>query len=149
MTQQETTNSEEEAPRQLHVELFIVHPTLDPAEISAALALEAQIAHRVGDRRKTPKGTLLPGNYPDTRWRYSVQYSAKDRWFAKEITTLVDRLEPYKAFFRDVRSTGGKASVIIQFFGEYFADELSRDILAKLVDLNLDLGVECFFGPQS
>jgi hypothetical protein len=49
-------------PRQFDVELFIVHPTFDPADISEALGLEAHFAHRVGDRRRAPKGTLLPGN---------------------------------------------------------------------------------------
>src|SRR5262249_27145700 len=47
-----------ESLRQLVVDLFIVHPTLTPAEIDAALGLVAQIAHCVGDRRTTPKGTL-------------------------------------------------------------------------------------------
>src|SRR5215467_1791975 len=49
--------------RRFDVELFIVHPTLDPADISAALGMEAHSAHRVGDPRKTPKGTPLSGNY--------------------------------------------------------------------------------------
>jgi hypothetical protein len=46
--------------------LFIVHPTFDPADITKVLGIEPCFAHRVGDRRKTPKGGLLPGNYPDT-----------------------------------------------------------------------------------
>jgi hypothetical protein len=131
------------------VELFVVHPSLDPGEISAALGLEAQVAHRVGDRRMTPKGTLLPGNYPDTRWRHSVEYSSIDRLFAREVAALVNRLKPHKAFFRSVRSTGGKAAICIQFLGEYFSDEIPRDLLAKLADPDLDLGIECFSGPQS
>jgi hypothetical protein len=41
--------------RRFDVELLIVHPSLNPAEISTALGLEARYAHRVDDRRKTPK----------------------------------------------------------------------------------------------
>ena len=40
LTQQKVTDSAAEGtPRRFHVELFIVHPTLDPAEITAALGM--------------------------------------------------------------------------------------------------------------
>src|SRR5262249_10273 len=87
VTQQEGIGFEEEgATRHFHVELFIVHPTLDPADISSALGLEAHNAHRVGDPRKTPKGTPLTGNYWDTRWRHCVKCSVTDQWYVAEIT---------------------------------------------------------------
>jgi Domain of unknown function (DUF4279) len=137
-------------PRRFDLELFIVHPTLNPAEISAALGLEARRAHRVGDRRKTPKGTLLPGNYPDTRWRHCVRCSVTDQWYAAEVTRLVDSLEPHKAFFANLKSTGGRASVVIQFLGDgYLADEIPHATLAKLVDLELALAIECYVDPQA
>jgi hypothetical protein len=34
---------------------------IDPSEITAALGLEAARTHRVGDRKMTPRGTLLEG----------------------------------------------------------------------------------------
>lgn len=151
MTQQKPSDFEEGGtPRRFDVELFIVHPTLNPAEISAALGLEAHRAHRVGDRRKTPKGTLLPGNYPDTRWRHCVRCSVTDQWYAAEVTRLVNSLEPHKAFFANLKSTGGRASVIIQFLGDgYLADEIPHVTLVKLVDLELALAIECYVDPQS
>jgi hypothetical protein len=136
--------------KRFHVELFIVDPTLDPADISAALGLKAHNAHRVGDPRKTPKGAPLAGNYRDTRWRHSVEYSVTDQWFAAEITGLLDRLEPHRAFFADLKSTGGEAEIIIQFFGDgYLSDEIPFSTLIKLVELGLALGIECFAEPQS
>jgi hypothetical protein len=53
---------DEDSSRRVDVELFIVHPTMTPAEITATLGLEAHFAHRVGDQRKTPKGTFLKAN---------------------------------------------------------------------------------------
>lgn len=145
MTQQDSTDSAEDGARRFHVELFIVHPTLDPADISTALCLEAHFAHRVGDPRRTPKGTPLSGNYPDTRWRHCVECNVADQWYAAEVTRLVDSLEPRKAFFATLRSTGGTASVVIQFLGDgYFADEIPSTTLAKLVDLELALAIESF-----
>jgi len=51
--------------KRFDVELFIVHPTLDPSKISAGLRLDANLSHRVGDQRKTLKGTPLPGTHRD------------------------------------------------------------------------------------
>jgi hypothetical protein len=145
LTQQDASDAEEATPRRFHVELFIVHPTMDPAEITNALGLEVERAHRVGDRRMTPKGTLLSGNYQDTRWRHSIQYDSQDQWFAEKIAEFVDRLEPHKSFLRHLKLTGGRASVIIQFLGDgYFSDELSRETLAQLVRLDVAFAIECF-----
>jgi hypothetical protein len=73
-----------------------------------------------------------------------------DQWFAAEVTRLLDRLEPHKAFFASLRSTGGSASLIIQFLGDgYLSDEVPHATLAKLVELGLGLGIECFVDPQS
>jgi len=148
---QDDTDFENEGPaKRFHVELFIVHPTLDPAEISTALGLEAHFAQRVGDPRKTPNGEPLAGNYRDTRWRHCVERSTTGQWFAAEVTSLLDRLEPHKAFFANLRQTGGEASLIVQFLGDgYLSDEIPHAALVKLVALGLGLGIECFVDPQS
>ena len=54
MTVDAKVDLDEGLPRRVDFELFIIHPTMDPADISAALGLEADVAHRVGDQRKTP-----------------------------------------------------------------------------------------------
>jgi hypothetical protein len=123
---------------------------MNPAEITAALGLAGHFTHRVGDRRKTPKGILLPGTYRDTRWRHSIRYEVNDQWFVEALKTLVDRLVPHKAFLGRLRSTGGRTCVIIKFLGDgYFGDEIPRNVLAQLVDLELDLGIECYSEPQA
>jgi hypothetical protein len=144
VTEQEAADSDEGASRRFDVELFIIHPKLDPAEITAELGLEPQNSHRAGDPRLTPKGDTLPGIYHDTRWRYSIELELKDQWFSEEVTKLVDRLAPHGAFLRKLRESGGRAQVIVQFFGGYFGDEISRETLSKMIDLELDFGIECF-----
>ena len=142
MKQQEEDDDVEGRPRRFDIELFIVHPTLDPADITAALGFEPQHKHRVGDQRKTPKGKLLSGNHSDTRWRHSVHLDAKGQWFASQVAEFVDRLTPHKNFLRKVRSTGGTACVGIEFFGGgYFSDEIPRDTLAKILELELDFAI--------
>lgn len=146
MTEQPPGNGVGDTARRFYLALFIVHPALLPEDISKALGMEAHFAHRVGAPRKTPKGTPLSGTYTDTRWRHSVEHIITDQWFAAEVTRLIDRLEPHKAFFADIVSTGGTASIIVQFMDGYLADEIPRATLAKLIDLELSLGIECFTG---
>lgn len=126
--------------------LFIVHPTLTPEEISKALGMEADIAHCVGAPRRTSKGTLLSGTNADTRWRHGTEYVIEIQWFASEVSRLIDKLQPHKAFFNDVKSAGGTASIVFQFMDGFLADELSSETLARLGDLDLSLGIECFAG---
>jgi hypothetical protein len=146
MTQQPTGTSADDKAQRFYLGLFIVHPTLAPEDISKALGMEAHVAHRAGAPRKTPKGTPLSGTYADTRWRHSVEHTIRDQWFAPEVTRLIDRLEPHKAFLAEIKSTGGTASIVIQFMDGFLADEIPRATLAKLVDLELSLGIECFSG---
>jgi hypothetical protein len=149
--QQETADLDEGTRKRFDLDLFIVHPTLDPAEITAALGLAGHFMHRVGDQRRTPTGTPLPGKYRDTRWRHCIRYEINNQWFAGALTTLMNQLVPHKAFFGSLRSTGGRACVIIKFLGDdgYFGDQISADVLARLVDLDLGLGIECYSVPQS
>jgi hypothetical protein len=150
MAKDEHTDVDEGLSRRVDVALFIIHPTITPAEITAALGIEAHFAHRVGDMRKTPKGTPLVGQHHDTRWRHCIRYELRDQWFADKISALVDSLAPHKAFLRHVRATGGKAEIIVQFLGDgYLGDNVPLQTLTKMTELKLDFGIECFNVPQS
>jgi hypothetical protein len=141
----EHDEAEQQTSRRFDVDLFIVHPTVDPAEISLALGLEAKFSHRVGDQRKTPAGTLLSGLHEDTRWRHSRRYWTSDQWFADKLVDLIDQLEPHKEFLKKLTASGGRNSVIVQFLGDgYFGDKVPHDILYRLAVMDLDLGIECF-----
>jgi len=150
MPEQNITDSMDSTPRRFDVELFIVHPSLGPAEISRALGMEGHFTHRVGDQRKTPNGTLLPGIYSDTRWRHSIRHTVTEQGFASRVVGFVESLQCHKKFLASLKGTGGSATVIIQFLGDgYLADEIPPTTLAKLGELGLSLGIECFIDPQS
>jgi Domain of unknown function (DUF4279) len=150
LTDDTETDAEAGALQRFAVELFIIQPTLDPAEISAALGLEARFSHRVGDQRKTPKGTLLEGTYRDTRWRHSRRHETPDQRFADKVAELIERIEPHAGFLRKLRATGGSACVNVSFLGDgYFGDQIPYETLRKLVDLEIDLGIECYMVRQN
>jgi hypothetical protein len=128
------TDAVKGTPRRFDVELFIVHPTLKSPEITTALGLEPKNVHTVGD-----------GGRKDTRWRFSTRYEVEDQWFAVRVTELVDRLALHEEFFHKLRSTGGDASIIVQFLGDgYFGDEIPRSTLEKMLKLELAFAIECF-----
>jgi hypothetical protein len=136
--------------RRFEVALLVRHPTIDPAAITAALGLEPEFSHRVGEPRRTPKGTPLEGNYRDTRWRFSTRSEVRAQWFVRDVLTFVDRLAPHRDFLHALRTTGGTACLMIQFLDdEYYGDEIGCQALAKIVDLGLDLGIESFGVSQS
>lgn len=121
-----------------------------PDEITDALGLDPLNQQVVGEPRWTPKGTHRPGTYHRTSWRHSVRYQVRHQWFAEEVTKLVDRLVPHKDFLHRLRSTGGEAVIIVQFLGDgYFGDSIPSETLAKLADLKLELGIECYDVPQN
>jgi len=131
------------------LDLFIVHSSIDPNEITAALGLEPSNAHRVGDRRATAKGRLLEGTYSDIRWRYSICHENADRFFARKIDEFLDRLVPHRGFLHQLRATGGRATLIVYFIDGYFTDSISNETLSKLVDLHMDLAIECLMEPKA
>jgi hypothetical protein len=150
MSDVERTESEEDNSRRIEVDLFIVHPTMTPTEISAALGLESPYSHCVGDPRKAPNGVVLGGNYRDTRWRHSIRWELDDQRFGLAISALVEKLVPHKVFLDHVRSTGGRAQIILQDLGDgYLGDTIPFEVLAKMVELKLDFGFELFKVPQN
>jgi hypothetical protein len=150
MTEKESAEFDEGAPRRFDVDLLIAHPTMTPADITAAMGLDAHFSHRGGEQVRTPTGVLLEGRYFDTRWRHRIRYEVLDQWFSERITMLVNRLAPQKEFLALLRATGGHASIIVQFLGDgYFGDTVPSATLAKMADLQLDFGIEVFNVPQS
>src|SRR5262245_17029119 len=117
------TNAEDEGSLcRFYLDIFIVHPSIDPGEITAALGLEPSNLHCIGEPRATPKGNLIGGTYPDTRWRYSVRHEIRHRFFASKVNELVGGLLPHRDFLHQLRATGGKATLILHFIDGYFTD---------------------------
>jgi len=144
------SNEEDEASRRFDIELFIVHPTLRPSEISKALSLVAHFSHAVGEPRKTPKGKRLSGAYTDTRWRHQRRYTVEEQWFGDELADFVENLRSRSEALAMLRATGGMTALIIQFLGDgYFGDEIGHETLSTIVELGLSLEIECFAVPQN
>ncbi len=136
--------------RRFDLALFIVHPTLSSAEITAEVGLQPRYIHSIGEQRTTRAGTQLPGKYKDTRWRHRIRHEVDGQWFVQALDEFVDHLSRFGQFFERVKSTGGSACLIVSFLGDgHFGDTLPSSTLARIAGLHLDLGVEVFSTPQA
>lgn len=93
------------ALRKLDVELFIVHPSLSPAEISSALG-PAQYAHAAAVNAQLRKGRTCQ---VFTRRHaggtaVGIRYAATEQYFVEEVERLLNDLESHKAFLRAIEA---------------------------------------------
>lgn len=130
-------------------DLFISHPILSADAISACLGLEPDFWHSVNEPRQKLTGQRLSGRHTDTRWRYARRQILPSQHFTSYFVQFVDSLAPHSSYFAELAATGGSATIIISFLGDgHYGDSLERGILAKLVALNLDLGIESYSTRQ-
>jgi len=137
--------------RRFNVDVLISHPVMTPDEITSRLGFEPHSFHCAGEQITTPQGKPVgSGVYHDTRWRHCFYLESHDQWFLFGIDEMIEILVPHASFFADLRETGGSASVNISFLGDgYHGDNVPWQMLAKLAELKIDLGVQCFDVPQN
>ena len=139
-------------PGRADATLRVSHPTLDPRLIARSLALRPKLSRRVGDRRRTPKGTLLPGFEPESFCSFPIvgkpgggtRPMAADQLVA-DLDRFLDRLQPAARFLRELRQGGGQSELFVGWFFVIFSALLfEHALLAKLADLELGLRLDIY-----
>jgi hypothetical protein len=126
------------------VSFRIQHPNIDPSEISANLSLTPDTSWMAGDRRKSPKGKLLEGNYKTTYWSYVLKHRP-DMSLADCLETFTIDLELHKDFLTAIRLTGGRSEYFIGWFsGPHSGELLNHQLLSKLSHLQIDLALDIY-----
>ena len=130
--------------------LRVWHPSLDPRLITAALALQPEHSHRRGDRRRTPKGRLLPGYERQSFWRFRVvAHATMAEEFVRAVDGFLDRIAPAGKFLHDVRAGGGEVNLFVGwFFDVSSALPLDHPWLGKLGSLAIDLDLDIYGGSD-
>lgn len=124
--------------------LSVKHPNMDPAEITRELGLTPTHSWLAGSERRTPVGTRLSGTYANSYWIASRDVVG-DRAFFHGMIDMISKLESLSSFLNFVSSTGGTIAMIIGLPGKVnIGDEIATSDLARLVRLNIKLGIEVF-----
>jgi hypothetical protein len=140
-------------PYEYSVVMRIRHPSLNLTKISERLtrSLPGMIPGRlcnVGEERITPKGQKLEGVYKDSWFVFSFSediHSSKAKSLTVALYDFLERLEPCEDLFHQLAESGGNA----EFFIGLFIDENSGlnfdpDLLRKLGELNIELGLDIY-----
>ena len=136
----------EHIARSFKVSLSVIHPDIDPTEISEALELAPERATRAGAPRTTPSGNALTGVYKFSCWmhRFDVKEASE---LGVVLENLVQRLQKHRQFFHRVVREGGSVELFCGVFASGNWDEiLSHSLMGKLAALQVDLRLDVY--PQ-
>lgn len=127
---------------------------MSPAIISRQLRRRPTRAWKVGDTRRTPAGTELPGTYRETYWYRKLTrkaiHSSKAKGLESYLTRLRPRLYPHARFFRRVRSGGGNVELFIGIFGQKnYGFELPSSLLSEFGRIGLSLSFDIYDYAQN
>jgi hypothetical protein len=67
---------------------------------------------------------------PCRRWRHCVRCTVTEQWYAIEVTRFIDRLEPDKSFFIDLKSTQTGAAFFLRTAARGEASNIVRHEIA-------------------
>jgi hypothetical protein len=136
-------------PKRYDIDLLISHPSWAPAAITRGMRWRPFRSHEVGTPFTTPAGTVLPIRHFDTRWRYEWRYETRGQHFAGALADAVTALEKRAGFLRRLIATGGEVDLTVQFLSDgYFGDAIPPDVLARMAQLGVRLGIEVYNIPQ-
>lgn len=134
------------------IRLRISGPALDPDLVTTTVGLSPLRTWRVGEPRRTPKGTPLQGTYSDSYWiadpfEYGWR-SSTDCDIEGALEELIAYLEPKAIFLQEIAKEGGRLTIWISSQSERnYAIELPPGILGRLASLEITLAHDVYPGP--
>jgi hypothetical protein len=128
------------------VSLRICHPSMDPDRISSIMGMTPRFSWKAGDRRKSRRGTDLPGARKETYWCAELcEFSSPPRKFAAELDKVLDKLQGHRDFLLEVRKQGGRCEFFIGWFcAPMDGGLLPHTTLAGMADLGIDLALNIY-----
>ena len=131
------------------VSLMFKSATGDLQEICDAIGLVPKRRWIVGHPRKTPTGTSLPGIYRDSYCYFDLKREPKEG-LCEMLSRVADRLAEHRALFVRLRDDGGSIYFCVSWLtGQNRGETFTEDLLRKLADLRIDLGVEVWNGSDA
>jgi hypothetical protein len=139
------------------VSLSIVHPSVDPKSITAAITcLKPKVETMAGTERRRRDGTLIVPNRKAQLSHWLAELHQEKRLYSGDtpisdfIFKQLDKLEKHRALFDSLRQEGIVA-LDIGWFSEsnYSADVLNAEMLKKCGDLGIDIELNLYSRSSS
>lgn len=124
--------------------LHVLHPTLDPEQITAALGISPTKQTRVGSPRQNPKGEELGGKYAFSSWRCGLPTTNGER-LSEFLWSVVKLLSPHRKFLMELAASGGEIECFVGLFTERNCDELFPcDLLSAFGNMKIGLRLDIY-----
>jgi hypothetical protein len=124
------------------VSLQVWHPDADPESIIGGIGLSAKRFWKVGDKRVTPKGTVLDGSYLESYCVFDLGVT-EGKELSDFLEEAIDSLDSACAFISQLRQTGGKVSFFVAWErGDGRGEAFDIALLSRMVRAGIDLGIQ-------
>ncbi len=129
------------------IRLRVTHPTMDLDAVTDALGRSPEVIWKLGEPRRTPKGTPLPGIYKTGFWTARLLDGASTRQdLGSALETALDLVAAGSSLFSEIAATGGSAEFFIGWFFDEGSsgDVLDHRLLAKLARMSINLSFDVY-----
>ena len=127
------------------LDLRIVHPKVDPTEVSKSLGLVLFRGWRAGEIRTNPKGAKIGGVRKESYCCFTLEESSR-LGPAALLRKWNQRLSSKRSYLKQLRETGGVAEYYVWWYctgkAQSTGETFNREVLADLVTLSLGLSIE-------
>ncbi|REJ97756.1 MAG: DUF4279 domain-containing protein [Planctomycetota bacterium] len=125
--------------------LHVQHPSIDPADVTAALKQEPNSVKRRGEKRRRPDGSLLTGNYDENHWSADLEIVAGHD-LPKFLHNLTDaQMRHAMDLTRRIDDTGGSVTVFIGVFADRLCDfEIPASTLRRLGNAGISVRLDYY-----
>ncbi|HET9428291.1 MAG TPA: hypothetical protein VFO69_08025 [Allosphingosinicella sp.] len=117
------------------------HPNMDPDDIARHLDRQPVRSWRAGEPRTRPKGQPLGGNYRETYCAFDVG-RGEDGELASCLLDAVTEFEAAKAFFQQIRATGGRINFYVTWRPGNRGEVFDIGLMSRMAEVGIDLGIE-------
>ncbi len=129
------------------ISLRASHPTMHLDAVSDALGIKPWVLWKVGEPRRTPKGTALTGVYETGFWTCRlVDGSSIEQDLPSAISVALDMVAPGSSLFATIAQTGGRVEFFIGWFFDHgnSGDVLDHNLLGRLTKMSIDLSFDVY-----
>lgn len=134
------------------ISLRAFHPTMDLDCVSEVLGIRPRVLWKVGEPRKTPKGTPLSGIYETGFWTARLfDGGSTQQGLPLALSAALDTIAVGSSLFTTIAQTGGRVELFVGwFFDEGNSGDLfGHSLLGRLASMNVDLSFDVYGEAQT
>lgn len=124
----------------------IIHPNIDPNEITEKIGFLPDRSAIVGDQRYNPSGRKIAGTHRSSSWVYSVaNEKIGGRSLASAIKNFNRRIAHCQDFFDLLVKSGGKIEYFVGWFsGRNSGEDLEWALLHECSHLRIGIALDIY-----